>query len=1394
MSATFGLGGKNSRSVRFKKGDGSTFSSAEITSLVDDAKLGGFSVHQLPGGTEALIVDADSNFTPKAFTEKKARQLFDQLTTWADVRNVALDIDIPTTRITAHANNWSSHPKGQTYLEILNRRGIGSKVPDLDGLRGEYRTILEQAFDRYAPGVRQGREGVLSSPPRVDARTGEKISSRQPNEAVRKIADDYNAQSGQTPIEHGHYVAVNESLAQRIAKAYDALPEVSRSPETIKAYEALAKEVGDQWDFAVKNLGIKFEPWTKEGQPYANSREMVRDVRDNKHIYFFQGGDPHPFLNEVDPKTGFTANDKLRAVHDLFGHAAEDYQFGPRGEENAWIKHSQMFSPEAQRALSSETRGQNSWVNFGAQNYENGVNKNIPAKDRPFAAQKTALLPEELTDWRSALGKPNPNIAGFAYNPLLTNLGGAAGGFAYGFGEDPKASPEDRLINALKFAAVGGLAPSVARRAISAFATRPKTPIGPRSAQTMTLEGQKKMFEHAPDAVTTAEVIKRFPGKVISEFQNALHEITRVEEKLRGSRPDLPMGDRFSLIAGAAGKAEVAFEPLLKLRKDLLKDVEPSDLNVYLFNKRTIDRLTTQARNEAAGLDKASREVLDYEISISERLLRDQEAQLGPDKWSRLEAFSNAYQKDADDNLRLVMASGLMSQKQYDQIKADNGFYAPFKVMKHLYGREGMEGVNTSTSMGSSVPFTKAVSGITDQELKLGDMMIAAAENKLRAQVLAEKNRMMTDFASLVPLDTNGDFIRRIAPHSKAPSGWETVSYSKDGLVQNLAVTPEIAKSLKGLNPAQLGVYTGALKAMSTGLRVGATTALVAFQTFNHLRDQFRMTAMSKAGVRSIDDLVEFPLDYLTGLSSSLLKAFGYNTNLSKEYLASGAAGATMSSNLRDNPYMRAAQAGNHAPMARLLGIPVESIIDTAAKIGNVLEETTKMTGFRRLARSENLNNLTGQAQKEALERVVYEVRNYVGSPDFAKAGNIGRELNALFMFYNARVQGQTADMRRLIGRSGGPKEAAIAASKLTLMVGVPTTYIWFMNQRPENEKDYESLSKFEKMAYLNIPRYDDNGQPFYRENSKGQLVRQYYRAPKFDIYSQMANMVEGGLNFSKTKDPMALARAGESFLEGLSPFPISGDTVEQRAESVVSGINPAVKAVVEFASGRNTFRHQPTVPRNLENASPEQQYTDATPEFFKRAAAAVPKSFGASFRSPMQLERLTENLTGGALTQLMKKTPEGVDPRKSNPILSRFFSGPSVANEETWDLLDKLRTSDADQYIERDRKLKDLIKRKGSESWPTEVLNFVREDPEPNGRSILQALKDETAGTTDADRTARRLSQESRAAYANAAMDKMKTPEGKARVLRQLVDRGVVDKGTLLELEVHRRLLDKKP
>jgi len=50
-------------------------------------------------------------------------------------------------------------------------------------------------------------------------------------------------------------------------------------------------------------------------------------------LYFFQGGDPHPLLGKVDPATGLSLNDKFRAIHDLFGHAAEGYGLAPAGKK-----------------------------------------------------------------------------------------------------------------------------------------------------------------------------------------------------------------------------------------------------------------------------------------------------------------------------------------------------------------------------------------------------------------------------------------------------------------------------------------------------------------------------------------------------------------------------------------------------------------------------------------------------------------------------------------------------------------------------------------------------------------------------------------------------------------------------------------------------------------------------------------------------------------------------------------------------------------------------------------------------------------------------------------------------------------------------------------------------
>lgn len=223
-----------------------------------------------------------------------------------------------------------------------------------------------------------------------------KRQRREPNDSLRGLAQDYCLIAGfDAPVED-HYVHVDESRAVRIARNYESLPSVSKSIIAKWSYEALALETKRQWEMITIFGHYRLEPWVQDGQPYADSEEMCADLRENRHLYFFTGGEPHPFLGTVDEETGFNANEMLRAVHDVFGHAAEGYGFGPRGEENAWIHHSMMFSPMAQHALTTETRGQNSWVNFGPYSH-------LPVEDRPYADQKVALLPMWCADWKGAL-------------------------------------------------------------------------------------------------------------------------------------------------------------------------------------------------------------------------------------------------------------------------------------------------------------------------------------------------------------------------------------------------------------------------------------------------------------------------------------------------------------------------------------------------------------------------------------------------------------------------------------------------------------------------------------------------------------------------------------------------------------------------------------------------------------------------------------------------------------------------------------------------------------------------------------------------------------------------------------------------------------------------------
>lgn len=198
--------------------------------------------------------------------------------------------------------------------------------------------------------------------------------------------------------------------AMRRADDYVAMDHAPNNPLVKQSYDSLGSEIEKQYDFLVNRAGVKIEPWTAEGQPYASSKHMVEDVEKNNHLWYFpsEAGFGEETAAAGNPllakgQNGVVLNDQLRAVHDYFGHAQHGFEFGPKGEEGAWMEHTKMLPQDAVGALTTETRGQNSFVNFGPHMRDaegNLLKKGDPgflgAAERPFAEQKTGLLPESL--------------------------------------------------------------------------------------------------------------------------------------------------------------------------------------------------------------------------------------------------------------------------------------------------------------------------------------------------------------------------------------------------------------------------------------------------------------------------------------------------------------------------------------------------------------------------------------------------------------------------------------------------------------------------------------------------------------------------------------------------------------------------------------------------------------------------------------------------------------------------------------------------------------------------------------------------------------------------------------------------------------------------------------
>lgn len=252
----------------------------------------------------------------------------------------------------------------------------------------------------------------------------------KPLERVAQIADRYYQRVfGKKRPRYKGSQSLDEARAKRIANAFAAMQHNPTDPQVRAAYEAMAEETLDQYqDFLDAGYVVEIN----NEQPYANSQEMIDDLRNNQRMKIFstESGFGDAAINEEQRAenpllrdSGFKdvngqtmlVNDVFRAIHDFFGHAELGNSFGPKGEENAWNVHARMYSPLARAAMTTETRGQNSYANFSGENdaikelrqqaralREEGlysqarkIEEQIYEKFK-FADQKIGLLPAEF--------------------------------------------------------------------------------------------------------------------------------------------------------------------------------------------------------------------------------------------------------------------------------------------------------------------------------------------------------------------------------------------------------------------------------------------------------------------------------------------------------------------------------------------------------------------------------------------------------------------------------------------------------------------------------------------------------------------------------------------------------------------------------------------------------------------------------------------------------------------------------------------------------------------------------------------------------------------------------------------------------------------------------------
>ena len=666
------------------------------------------------------------------------------------------------------------------------------------------------------------------------------------------------------------------------------------------------------------------------------------------------------------------------------------------------------------------------------------------------------------------------------------------------------------------------------------------------------------------------------------------------------------------------------FHPLSKLAKEAGKDAELNrKLAGYYGTGSTADYHLTYELSpilkstNVEDLRSAAIAMRDAELSgrgikgspnqaNATKVLEELKAKYGEDGMKKLgDSLNQLYKYQDSIAKRYLVDTGIMSQEAYNKMRMDNSFYVPFKrVMDEVDTNLGIPVKKGAGSVGSQNVIFK----IKGSDKEVVDPIQSIVENTYKMVSLGKRQEVAQTIASI------SKELPELVHRTNISGLKDTISVFENGKKVNYSVPQEVAEAARGMSEESLVTLAKILKIPTDLFRTMTTGINPEFLLPNVARDV--QSAIFNTGVN--------PLKWIAGLAH-----YAKRDDVYKDFLKSGAKTSRVSLN---RPFIeQTAQelAGN--------GFRIKSpkdVIRGLETLSQYSEQPTRLAVFQDAYQTAIKKGLSVE---DALGDAAYWAQE--GTVNFARRGSKTPNINAIYAYLNARVQGIDRMIRTV------KKEPLKAAARYGVAFLAPSMALYAWNSQNPDYYNPRILSQRDK---------DDNF-IFMLPKPVGEI--RYLKIPKAEV-GKVVNPVETFLDMARGKGG-DVWKSMWSVLKSFSPIDNWGGIIP-------TAINP----LVENAVNKDFYFGNDIVPEYKKNYPKAYQDSPYTSPMYRYAGEKLNTS-------PAKLQNLVEGYGGGGIRILdnlvsrtlpdkykSAKNEQGADINRT-PILRRFLGGEKKTVEE---------------------------------------------------------------------------------------------------------------------------------